>query len=615
MSQRFATGLQSRAKTAVLSPRVRPPPQRMVSVPLSAMGGVYRDPNLEHCMSPAAPLAHPLQAVPASASMVSPSGHAVAASSAGAALKRSSLGGRAGTSVGARQRNSSTERYSAVVPPREDEDTSFLSHAGGASSPSYGPAAAMAPGSPGQARLWASSPSTAVYHAWGVHGQLSATAGMSPRVAVAAPSAPGPQDFSVSAAAQGFANSMVPAVLVPGLRSSASHSPGPVTAPWPRSPGTAGAPARQFSGDLPTGVVRQASGRAQIRLATDPNAASVAGVLTPGHPHSRLMPRSASDVSGGASTGSRMIPVRGPAFVGSSQQAPTVWQQEALSRSFKEQEMLSSVGADPTGLRAQMERLYGPGGAAAAAVAAAKECQDAKLETEFLRRIQALEAKVGDREALLAKLSRQQARLDRLENLARENEILKAQMRGEQRRDNFSNQRPVAGGSAASSIKDQQFGRRLGVNRQASGRAKPEASPSWASPEVRILTVSDATEASPRQEDGGEPEPESTDMRVPRVAPPGSSCAQDVRRCSSSNTFSSSSLDHERMAPVAPRRFSSAPQEFMTSADALKGEPLAPTVLESRLEELELALGLQPGVCAKPSLGAKTNAVTRERSV
>lgn len=605
MSQRFATGLHGKTKAAVLSPRVRPPPQRMVSVP----SGDHRGPNGEHCLSPA-PLSRSSQAVPGNAPMVSPSGHAVATSSAGAALNRSSLGGRAGISVGARQRNSSTERYAGTrsVPAPEDEDgTFFRVHAGGASSPSYSPAAAMAPGSPGQPRLWASSPSTAVYHAWGVHGQLASSASISPRVAMASPSAPGAQDFSMSPATQGMANSMVPAVLVSGLRYPASHSPGPVTAPWPRPSGTSSAPSRQFSGDVPTGVVRQASGRAQIRLATDPAVDLVTGALTPGHPHARMMPRSASEVSGGASTGSRMMQVRAPSFAGPSQQVSTVYRQESLSRSIKEQEMLSSMGTDPTGLRAQMERLYGPGGAAAAAVAAAKECQDAKLETEFLRRIQALEAKVGDREALLAKLSRQQARLDRLENLARENEILKAQMRGDQRRG--------AGGNAAGGVKDHNAGRRLGINRQASGRVKLDVSP-----EVRILTVRDAEsvrrEASPPQEDGGEPEPESTGMRVPRVVPPGSASAQNVHRSLSSETFSHSSPDRDRMAPVAPRRMVSAPQECVTSADALKAsEPLAPTVLESRLEELELALGLQPGVCAKPSLGAKTNAVNRERSV
>merc|ERR1719198_1638661 len=141
---------------------------------------------------------------------------------------------------------------------------------------------------------------------------------------------------------------------------------------------------------------------------------------------------------------------------------------------------------DPSYLRAQMERGGGPGGAAAAAALLARECQDAKLETEFLRRIEALEAKVGDRDSLLAKLSRQQARLDRLESLARENEILKAHMRGQAR---LTGDKVPAAGAGGDRGKDSTHGRRQGVHRQASGRLRPHAEEK--APEVRIVTARD----------------------------------------------------------------------------------------------------------------------------
>jgi len=254
-------------------------------------------------------------------------------------------------------------------------------------------------------------------------------------------------------------------------------------------------------------------------------------------------------------------------------------------------------------------------GAAAAAVALlAKEAQEAKLESEFLRRIEVLEAKVDDRDGLLAKLSRQQARLDRLELLARENEILKAQMRGDQRRENFDRrpgphqvvvqtaERPVS--------KDNRPTRRLGVDRQASGRMDRE---------VRIVTARD--EAVERREASTVPE-ENGDMegRSPtRTSISAPSRAARVQRSSSSGTFSPPPPD--RHALVAPRRMVSAPQEFTAPSDVFKVGKKVPasSELECRLEELEMALGLQPGACTKypmkRPLRENSNAVVRERSV
>lgn len=63
-----------------------------------------------------------------------------------------------------------------------------------------------------------------------------------------------------------------------------------------------------------------------------------------------------------------------------------------------------------------------------------------------MRRIEMLEAQVSDRDGLLAKLSRQQARLDRLECLARENEMLRAQMRGDRRAEHERERRPAQTG-------------------------------------------------------------------------------------------------------------------------------------------------------------------------
>lgn len=281
------------------------------------------------------------------------------------------------------------------------------------------------------------------------------------------------------------------------------------------------------------------------------------------------------------------------------------------------QELQNLTEATARDLRAQMEREGGPGSAAAEVALLARECKDAKLESEFLRRIEALEAKVGDRDGLLQRLSRQQARLDRLENLARENEILKAQMRGEHRQ-HPSKAAGTGGFQAERAGKDQSLTRRLAVNRQASGRLRHEERPA----EVKIMTARD--EAAMRREAVSPGLEETTDAEArsslgdrhvaARVLPPGHGPVRQVHRCSSSGNVSPP-VPERVAAPL--RRMVSAPQEFAVPSEA-REQPQS-SELETRLEELEFALGLQPGACSKPTLQRplrdNSNAVFRERSV
>lgn len=306
-------------------------------------------------------------------------------------------------------------------------------------------------------------------------------------------------------------------------------------------------------------------------------------------PRTAPLPRSASEATGGPSAPRTLHARRAPAA--------------AAAR--------NADAAEPRDMWPDIERGFGAaalgasvGDAAAAAAALARECQEAKLETEFLRRIEALEAKVGDRDGLLAKLSRQQARLDRLETLARENEILRAQVRGDQRRDHFDQRQAAAstagGGKAPGGGKERQV-RRPAVDRQNSGRQQQHQPR-----EVKIVTAQE--EALSLLEETGDVDSARETARPAPGGLPAGLPARQVHRCSSSGTFSPPA---EKPA-VAPRRMFSAPQEYLPS-EGLKAQVGQPgSELESRLEELELALGLQPGVCAKSST---QRPVMRERSV
>lgn len=556
-------GLRPTAKSAALSPRVRGP-QRMVSASASLGGGADRL-GVDGAVSPGVPVRtarglrtpatsnHPgAGGLSSGTSLPSSAQVPVAIQPAG----RSSLGSRLEGSIGAKNRKLSGERVGGQSTHGYQANGSVLGPSGSSVNVSEAevPFYASTVSSNGYPQIWATSvqtsPAPAVLvgsNAWAMTGNLPT--GQSPRVIPAplSPSAvaPSSEQWSLldpssplSSSVQGTPCTRGGTVVVPGLRgSSNSHSPHPVTTPWPRS----------------------------------------SGHRTPAAPP-RFVTRSASDMG------------------------------SALPRSH----VLRS--APPGNNGEVMDR-----GAAAAAVALlAKEAQEAKLESEFLRRIEALEAKVEDRDGLLAKLSRQQARLDRLETLARENEILKAQMRGEQRREQFD-RRPVAAPQAVVQVaeqrpasKDNRATKRPGVVRQASGRIRQEPR------DVRIITARDEEaerrEVTALHEENGDMEGRSP-TRTSTSAP---SRAARVQRSSSSGTFSPPAADRSTL--VAPRRMVSAPQEYTAPSDAMKvGKKVAASSeLECRLEELELALGLQPGSCTKYPLKRstrETNAVVRERSV
>lgn len=173
-----------------------------------------------------------------------------------------------------------------------------------------------------------------------------------------------------------------------------------------------------------------------------------------------------------------------------------------------------------------------------------------QVEHQFLRRIQALEAKVSDRDGLLEKLSRQQARLDRLECLAEENEMLRAQLRDRDLR-------------AAKDTRARQC-------------RTPQASGSCASGNVKGEGALTPRDSAP----------------VRRVSPPP--CTDAAESTGEGLLFleslefgkSDSASWHSVLKQSSPK--ATPPHGFCSSE------------LENRLDELETALGLKPGYSYSP---------------
>jgi len=230
-----------------------------------------------------------------------------------------------------------------------------------------------------------------------------------------------------------------------------------------------------------------------------------------------------------------------------------------------------------------------------------------EMEQEFLRRIEVLEQKVVDRDGLLAKLTHQQARLDRLESLARENEMLKAQMRDDLRR------RPVTergtskdAARRASSGKSSMAGG--GQNRSDNSRTDSSHNRNDSVGREALLpreVLSARRMVSP-------PAAETPDKGVEPCSPNGSRTSlsvgvSQVHRCSSSGLVSPPPAT-DRVDRPPPRRMMSAPMDYVPPQYET-AKVVTASDLESRLEELEQALGLQPGV------NGKCNGVMRERSI
>lgn len=219
-----------------------------------------------------------------------------------------------------------------------------------------------------------------------------------------------------------------------------------------------------------------------------------------------------------------------------------------------------------------------------------------EMEQEFLRRIEVLEQKVVDRDGLLAKLTHQQARLDRLETLARENEMLKAQMRDDLRRrpnterGSSKDARRAAGGKPSMAGGGQS---RSDISRTDIGRSDSASREALLSrdmlPARRVVS----------------PPPAEMDKRTEPCSPQVA-VSHQVHRCSSSGLVSPPPPDRVDRPP--PRRMMSAPMDYVPPQYET-AKVVTASDLESRLEELEQALGLQPGA------NGKCNGVMRERSV
>mmetsp|Transcript_68949 Transcript_68949/g.191986 ORF Transcript_68949/g.191986 Transcript_68949/m.191986 type:complete len:753 (+) Transcript_68949:124-2382(+) len=254
----------------------------------------------------------------------------------------------------------------------------------------------------------------------------------------------------------------------------------------------------------------------------------------------------------------------------------------------------------------------------------------------FIKRIEALEAKVIDSEGLVTKLSRQQARLDRLEVLARENEVLRAKVRGEQRRTD-SDQRRIspphkchsseqAGGGVASGVNSPPRGHPFpsGRQRYISGRFSPGAaggagigrsdvaSPREA-PAVPRRGMTGGTGSTAAHHHGALPLSRGSDQSLARASATSSVALSKGRPVATEGGTGGSgggltAAERSSCGDVAtsprsslPRRLVSSPalQESarsLGSEGVARQEQVVPRCeLESRLKELELALGLQPG--------------------
>jgi len=205
-------------------------------------------------------------------------------------------------------------------------------------------------------------------------------------------------------------------------------------------------------------------------------------------------------------------------------------------------------------------------------------------EVELMKRIEMIEAKVVDRDGLVARLSRQQARLDKLEALARENDILRAQVRGEHRRAEF-------GKSPAGK---EQSGPRNRPSGAGSGRVS--ASGGAVGGQVR-------NDCHSPREMAPQPLPQQP-LQVPRrgVSPPrpAKEVEQEDARgpaifVSSYHHANATCPRHDSAGCAAMPRELKAVQSPRGAGVAATGPPLLRSELDSRLGELELALGLPLG--------------------
>eukprot|EP00927_Polykrikos_kofoidii_P003096 TRINITY_DN11222_c0_g1_i3.p1 TRINITY_DN11222_c0_g1~~TRINITY_DN11222_c0_g1_i3.p1 ORF type:complete len:768 (-),score=111.22 TRINITY_DN11222_c0_g1_i3:134-2437(-) len=235
--------------------------------------------------------------------------------------------------------------------------------------------------------------------------------------------------------------------------------------------------------------------------------------------------------------------------------------------------------------------------------------------TEFMGRIEALEAKVVDRDGRIVKLSRQQARLDRLlETLARENELLKSQMQSEPRRQEVD-RRQYTGG-VRTTKEEHGGGLSVGGVRVATcasgvapvtGVTRSRASGGHTGAGSGTMGVCGGARSggnSSSRGDGTSPRVEAGFRRGMGSAP----CNVEVAVATTSSLAAAAApVTHGSTtmgSPMQPRRLVSSPAHHDCSSRSLASreelkvhgkKSLPRTELESRLEELEMALGLQPG--------------------
>lgn len=215
----------------------------------------------------------------------------------------------------------------------------------------------------------------------------------------------------------------------------------------------------------------------------------------------------------------------------------------------------------------------------------------ASQDSEILRRLEAIEAKVGDRCGLLEKLSKQQAQLDRLENLARENEQLRAQVRNDQRRSmqNPSEPRLISAHCAVPNSKEIVSTRSPRQSTGGGGKTTPGYGGSREGARPRGAHV------SPREghDVAGVEESEGPVHVVTR----GTSNKGESASIADPAIFTAIGA-WPRQAPgrcAAPGEQQPKAQRSPRSAGAGAGPPKPFNELETRLHELEFALGLPLG--------------------
>lgn len=199
-------------------------------------------------------------------------------------------------------------------------------------------------------------------------------------------------------------------------------------------------------------------------------------------------------------------------------------------------------------------------------------------QQELLKRLEAIEAKVSGRDQLLAKLSKQQARLDRLEVLARENEMLRAQVRNPQAKATETTTRTQLAATPTTTVKDQLASRSRGVTGRVSGALQGGA---------RGLPTKEAQQQASRLE------PSIMMSSHDSGSLAGGAIGSDVGTSNGCRMLSprmelahAGVVGKETAVPTAPASWGKLPGT---------GSGLPRNELESRLSELEMALGLPPG--------------------